>query len=335
MEPRPLILACEDEERIVDLLRALTEPLGVDLVAAPDGASALAQLAVRRPALMTLDLVLPNLDGFGVLERIRQRRDLDDMPIIVISAICDAQTVRRAYTMGVVDFVRCRYPLPDGFADPELEYQTKDMPDPWHDLAPVTEVAALVGIDERQVEYLLVGQRAQRVDGRAEPQLDPVGQARLLPVLPGHRGPLLADVATEQVSPGGQATSNADRGVAGEGADLDGGDGPGQLGQQRHERALLGRDGQAHLGREQLHRLVRQLAQDRVRRAGVRGEVRVEMEADLLGTLRHGITLARPAPQRSADVRRRPPRRPCLSAAVRSEPPPTVPAGSRYGSPCP
>ena len=63
--PRLLVLACEDEERIVELLRALTEPLGVDLVAARDGATALAHLAARRPALMTLDLVLPNLDGFA------------------------------------------------------------------------------------------------------------------------------------------------------------------------------------------------------------------------------------------------------------------------------
>ena len=54
---------------------------------------------------MTLDLVLPNLDGFAVLERVRQRRDLDDMPIVVISAIADAATVKRAYGLGVVDFV--------------------------------------------------------------------------------------------------------------------------------------------------------------------------------------------------------------------------------------
>ncbi|MCU1278437.1 MAG: sensor histidine kinase [bacterium] len=105
MDRRPVVLACEDEERIVELLRTLTEPLGVDLVAARDGATALAHLAARRPALMTLDLVLPNLDGFAVLERIRQRRDLDDMPILVISAIADAGTVKRAYALGVVDFV--------------------------------------------------------------------------------------------------------------------------------------------------------------------------------------------------------------------------------------
>jgi signal transduction histidine kinase len=105
MEQRPLVLACEDEERIVELLRTLCEPLGVEVLAAHDGLTALAHLAVRRPALLTLDLVLPNLDGFGVLERIRQRKDLEDMPILVISALADAANVKRAYALGVVDFV--------------------------------------------------------------------------------------------------------------------------------------------------------------------------------------------------------------------------------------
>ncbi len=104
-QPRPLVLACEDEERIVELLKTLTEPLGVDLIAARDGATALAYLAAKRPALMTLDLVLPNLDGFGVLERIRQRPELDDMPIMVISALADASNIKKAYGYGVVDYV--------------------------------------------------------------------------------------------------------------------------------------------------------------------------------------------------------------------------------------
>ena len=104
-DQRLLVLACEDEERIVELLRTLCEPLGVDVLAAPDGATALAHLAVRRPALMTLDLVLPNLDGFGVLERVKQRRDLDDMPILVISALSDVSSVKRAYALGANSYI--------------------------------------------------------------------------------------------------------------------------------------------------------------------------------------------------------------------------------------
>jgi LacI family transcriptional regulator len=162
---------------------------------------------------------------------------------------------------------------------------------PRYDLAPVAEVAVLVGIDEREVEQLLVRQRAQRVDGRAESQLYPVREARLLPVLPGHRGPLLVDVTAQQASAVRQPPGNADRGVPGEGADLDGGRGPGDLGQQGHERPLLGGDGQVGLVRELLSGLVRQLPEDGVRRAAVRGEVGVEVEADLLGTPRHETTL--------------------------------------------
>ncbi|HEY7958277.1 MAG TPA: ATP-binding protein [Polyangia bacterium] len=105
MSARPMLLACEDEERIVELLRAIAEPLGVDFIAARDGATALAHLAARKPSMMTLDLVLRNLDGFAVLERIRQRRDLDDMPVMVVSGTCDPATIKRAYALGVVDFV--------------------------------------------------------------------------------------------------------------------------------------------------------------------------------------------------------------------------------------
>jgi signal transduction histidine kinase len=99
-------LACEDEERIVELLRTLSEPLGVELVAARDGAAAVAHLSGRRPALIILDLVLPNLDGFAVLERIRQRKDLDDVPVMVLSALADSAAVKRAYELGVVDYVQ-------------------------------------------------------------------------------------------------------------------------------------------------------------------------------------------------------------------------------------
>jgi 3-hydroxyisobutyrate dehydrogenase len=93
--------------------------------------------------------------------------------------------------------------------------------DPRHDLAPVTQVPALVRVDEREVELLGARQRAERVDGGAQSQLDLVRQARLLPVLPGQRGPFLVDVAAGQVAVIGEPPGDADRRVAGERAHLD------------------------------------------------------------------------------------------------------------------
>jgi LacI family transcriptional regulator len=162
---------------------------------------------------------------------------------------------------------------------------------PRYDLAPVAEVAVLVSIDEREVEQFLIGQRAQRLDGRAEPQLYPVREGRLLPVLPGYRGPLGVDVTAQQPSAVRQPAGDADRGVPGKGADLERRSGPGDLGQQGHERPLLGGDSQTGLIGEQVSGLVRQLPENGVRRAAVRGEIRVEVEADLLAAPRHETTL--------------------------------------------
>jgi hypothetical protein len=130
---------------------------------------------------------------------------------------------------------------------------------PGHDLLEVRRVAGLVGVDEREVQEGLGGQRAQGLDGRRDPQLDAVGDPGPLPVAPRDRRPLLAHVAGEQVPVVGQAAGDADRGVAGERADLHRLPGTDQAHQQSEELALVVRD--LHAG------AVAELA------VGLRGEV--------------------------------------------------------------
>src|SRR5215472_15744382 len=82
-------------------------------------------------------------------------------------------------------------------------------PHPRHEFLPVTAVALLVGVDEGEVERAAGGQRVQRVLGRAEPQLDPVRQPRLLPVGTGQRGEVLVDVAADELPATGQPPGQA------------------------------------------------------------------------------------------------------------------------------
>ena len=103
--PPPILLCIEDEQPIVELLATLAAPLGLQIAAASSGHEGLELLRHIHPALVTLDLVLPDIDGFAVLEQIRQRRELDDLPIIVITAINDTTAVRAAYALGASDFV--------------------------------------------------------------------------------------------------------------------------------------------------------------------------------------------------------------------------------------
>jgi hypothetical protein len=74
--------------------------------------------------------------------------------------------------MAVFDYVRCLHALPDGFADTELEYQTKDMPDPWLEHYTITVDGRLI---HHFVEYEWVpdpdtpfGGHLQRVAGSEE-----------------------------------------------------------------------------------------------------------------------------------------------------------------------
>ena len=77
------ILVVDDEPNIVDLARMYLEKEGYRVESASDGAKALDQIESREPALIVLDLMLPELDGFEVCRRTRAR---SDVPIIMLTA---------------------------------------------------------------------------------------------------------------------------------------------------------------------------------------------------------------------------------------------------------
>lgn len=106
-DPLPEVLVVEDQPAIVDLFRALLSPLRLSLVPAASGARAVELLDVAgcRPVLITLDLILPDMDGLQLLHHIRSRAELQDVPVVAISGRADVAEQRRAFEAGVSDFV--------------------------------------------------------------------------------------------------------------------------------------------------------------------------------------------------------------------------------------
>ena len=84
MRSRPLILIVEDEPDLLMLLRVVLETNGYDTALAADGVTALHRLDAERPDLVLLDLMLPVMDGWAVLEEVRNRADAP--PVIICSA---------------------------------------------------------------------------------------------------------------------------------------------------------------------------------------------------------------------------------------------------------
>lgn len=80
------LLVVDDDPQVADLLRQLLEDEPYEVRSTADGREALAAVAQQRPDIILLDLLMPVLDGFGVIEQLRQDPKHCDIPIVVLTA---------------------------------------------------------------------------------------------------------------------------------------------------------------------------------------------------------------------------------------------------------
>jgi DNA-binding response OmpR family regulator len=98
----PRILVVDDDEDIRILLRELLGRAGYRVDEAADGRAALRQLYETPPALVVLDVTMPDMDGYQTLERIR---DLSDVPVIMLTARTQELERVRGLASGADDYV--------------------------------------------------------------------------------------------------------------------------------------------------------------------------------------------------------------------------------------
>jgi CheY-like chemotaxis protein len=104
--PKGPILVVEDVSNIRELLDVTLTFKGYPVRTAADGEEALRIIAEERPALVISDILMPNLDGFGLIQRIRIDPKTRDIPIIMISATYVSEQDREfALKLGAVRFL--------------------------------------------------------------------------------------------------------------------------------------------------------------------------------------------------------------------------------------
>jgi len=101
----PKILVADDEQNIVRLLRLYLRNEGFDVVAAADGRQALERFGQEAPDLVLLDLMMPHVDGFTILESLRAAAGEAFLPVIVLTADANEATKLRALRAGATDFL--------------------------------------------------------------------------------------------------------------------------------------------------------------------------------------------------------------------------------------
>jgi len=102
---RGRLLVVDDTEVNRDLLARRLRALGHEVTMAVHGREALAVLAAQEIDLVLLDIMMPEMDGFEVLKRMRGDAALRAIPVIMISAVDEIESVARAIELGAADYL--------------------------------------------------------------------------------------------------------------------------------------------------------------------------------------------------------------------------------------
>jgi DNA-binding response OmpR family regulator len=94
------ILAVDDEENVVRLLQIRLEALGYQVTPAHDGESALRSIAEEPPDLVLLDVMMPKMDGFEVLRRLKSDPHTARIPVIMLTARGQFDDLAHGYGEG-------------------------------------------------------------------------------------------------------------------------------------------------------------------------------------------------------------------------------------------
>ena len=103
------ILVVDDEPTVRSLIRDVLEGEGYEVAVAEDGFAAVAYLqaanAQTLPDCMVLDVMMPGMDGYAVLQRIRSSPATESLPVVMLTALSDDEQAWKAWTKGVDYFL--------------------------------------------------------------------------------------------------------------------------------------------------------------------------------------------------------------------------------------
>ena len=99
------ILVVDDEESIQELMSSMLAERGYETVRAMDGEEGLKKLETFKPDIILLDLILPGLDGFETLERIKDNPQTSGIPVLILSNLGQRDEIEKGLKLGAIDFM--------------------------------------------------------------------------------------------------------------------------------------------------------------------------------------------------------------------------------------
>ncbi len=99
------VLVVEDDKFLANAYKAGFEGEGLEVTIAYDGEEALEQVEQVRPDVIILDILIPKIDGFAVLQRIKANKELEKIPVVIASNLGQKQDIDKGLELGAVDYI--------------------------------------------------------------------------------------------------------------------------------------------------------------------------------------------------------------------------------------
>jgi len=126
---KPSVLLIEDNETNRHLATFLLEKIGCEVSHARDGARGLALAESTNPALIVLDIQMPEMDGYEVAARLRAQHATASIPILVVTSYAQSGDRQRALALGVADYLEKPFE-PDDFINRVARLLPAGLPPP-------------------------------------------------------------------------------------------------------------------------------------------------------------------------------------------------------------
>jgi len=94
------VLIIDDQPFFVNMQQAVLKQQGYRVVAASNGADGLARAKQYKPDLILLDIEMPGMDGFAVCEKLKQDAELQQIPVVILTATQDVKLNEKAFRVG-------------------------------------------------------------------------------------------------------------------------------------------------------------------------------------------------------------------------------------------